>query len=168
MAEPFVSEIRMMAFTYPPRGWAFCDGATVSISQNTVLFSLIGTMYGGNGTTNFKLPDLRGRAPVHSGAGFKQGQVGGEATHTLTMAEVPGTHAHTAHAVSGAATTPRPSGALLAGGAEIYRSPRSDPDPTTLSAQAVTEAGGQAHTNMQPYLVVPFCIALQGVMPSRG
>lgn len=166
MAEPFLSEIRMMAFDYPPRGWAFCDGATLSIAQNQALFALIGTTYGGNGTTTFQLPDLRGRAPLHRSSRYAQGQTGGEASHTLTMEEVPGTHTHPVRAVAGAGTEVLPTDALLAGGAEIYRSPRSDSTPTTLSSQTVTEAGGQPHENMQPFLAVPFCIAIEGVYPS--
>ncbi|HEX7049916.1 MAG TPA: tail fiber protein [Longimicrobiales bacterium] len=167
MADPFLSEIRMMAFTYPPRGWAFCDGQAMAIAQNQALFSLLGTTYGGNGTTTFNLPDLRGRAPVHRGPAYSQGQVGGEEAHTLTMSEVPGVHSHPVRAVGGAGTSPQPTGALLASGSPIYRSPRSDPEPATLSPQTVAVTGGEPHDNMQPYLAVPFCIALTGAYPSH-
>jgi microcystin-dependent protein len=165
MSEPFLSEIRIMSFGYAPRGWALCNGQLLPINQNQALFSLLGTTYGGNGQTNFALPDLRGRAPIHVGQGFLLGQRGGEEIHTLSQSEMP-QHLHFAQGSSDAATTLSPSGNnLLAKSAfQLYG------QPTNLGAMVgVNNVGGsQAHQNQQPYLTLSFCIALQGIFPSQN
>jgi microcystin-dependent protein len=167
MAEPFLSEIRIMSFSFPPKGWALCDGQLLPINQNQALFSLLVTTYGGDGRVNFALPDLRNRVPIHMGSGFTLGERGGEQAHTLTIAEL-ATHVHTLNGTSTAASQPVPTDALL------VTSAAADPiyaAPTTLVAmfpQALGNTGGsQAHLNMQPYLVLSFCIALQGTFPSQ-
>jgi microcystin-dependent protein len=168
MAEPFLAEIRMMSFNFPPKGWAFCNGATLAINQNQALFSLLGTTYGGNGQSTFALPDLQGRVPNHTGGqGHFLGQKGGEPTHTLSFAEMPA-HTHQANAVSnntGASDTPGNN--LLCNSApnNLYGSVQNR---TPLRVDTVTIAGGGLpHPNMQPYLVISFCIALQGIFPSQ-
>ena len=168
MTEPFLSEIRIFSFGFAPRGWAQCNGQLLSINQNQALFSLLGTTYGGNGQTNFQLPNLQGREPIHVGLGLVLGQSGGEQNHTLTVPEMPG-HTHAAQASSAAASTNSPAGALLADSvaAQQYHDP--DGQATTLAPAALDVAGGsQAHTNMQPYVVLNICIALQGIYPSRN
>jgi microcystin-dependent protein len=172
MSEPFLAEVRIVAFNFAPRGWAFCDGQILPINQNQSLYSLLGTTYGGDGHTSFALPDLRGRSPMHvgssNGTNHRQGEKGGEETHTLSVAEMPN-HDHTARATSAAATTDSATdGAnLLAKSPEqIYRSPA---DLVPMKANSVTSVGGgQAHENMPPYLVVNFAIALRGLFPSRN
>lgn len=165
MAEPFLSEIRLMSFTFAPKGWALCDGQLLPINQNQALFSLLGTTFGGDGRVNFALPDLRGRTPIHVGSGHTLGERGGEQAHTLSISEIP-THTHVLNGASNTATTDTPGTTLLMGQSSIdmYRS------PTTLAAMdpgSVTNTGGsQAHLNMQPFLVISFCIALQGIFPS--
>jgi microcystin-dependent protein len=165
MADPFMSEIRIMSFSFAPQGWAMCNGQLLPINQNQALFSLLGTTYGGNGQTNFGLPDLRGRTPTHVGQGLTLGQVGGEENHTLAISELP-THTHQAQGSSSAATVAIPTGALLA------KSAPGNPyiAPTALGAMnagTVANVGGsQAHLNMQPFLTLNFCIALQGIFPS--
>jgi microcystin-dependent protein len=167
MAEPFLSEIRIMSFGFAPKGWALCNGQLMPINQNQALFSLLGTTYGGNGQTNFALPDLRGDVPIHVGQGFLLGNKGGEQAHTLSIAELP-THTHTFNASSSDGTTAVPSNALLAKAAP------ANPyiAPTNLGGfnpATVANAGGsQAHQNMMPYLVLSFCIALQGIFPSQN
>ena len=166
MAEPFLSEIRIMSFIYPPRGWALCNGQLLPINQNQALFSLLGTRYGGNGQTNFALPDLRGRVPMHMGSGHTLGEVGGEQAHTLTISELPA-HIHATMASNNAANLDIPGGNLLANSA-----PNTLYGPTqnlvALRAGTVTNVGGsQAHQNMQPFLTLSFCIALQGIFPSQ-
>ena len=166
MSEPFLTEVRMIGFNFPPRGWAFCDGQILPISQNQSLYSLLGTTYGGDGRTTFALPDLRGRVPIHSGEGHQLGQKGGEATHTLSTGEMP-QHTHAHQAVQVDAGTINPTGAML-GSAQVA----AYTDPQTLvdlrSATVTAAGGGQAQENMQPYLTVPFVIALQGLFPSRN
>jgi microcystin-dependent protein len=165
MAEPFLSEIRIMSFDFPPKGWALCDGQLLPINQNQALFSLLGTTYGGDGRTTFALPDLKGRVPIHMGSGFTLGQRAGETAHTLTTAELPA-HFHSAIGKQGNATTDAPAGNLLASGANQYA---PAPPTTTLDPTSVSNVGGsQPHTNMQPYLVLSFCIALQGIFPSQN
>lgn len=164
MAEPFLSEIRLMSFVFAPRGWALCNGQLLPINQNQGLFSLLGTTYGGDGRVNFALPDLRGRVPIHTGAGHTLGERGGEQAHTLSTAELP-MHAHGVAASSTASGgTASPSGGFLGGANNAYHAPAN---PTALSPQTITSTGGsQAHLNMQPYLTLSFCIALQGIFPS--
>lgn len=168
MAEPFLSEIRIMSFGFPPKGWALCNGQLLPINQNQALFSLLGTTYGGDGRVNFGLPDLQGRAPIHMGGGHTLGERGGEQGHTLSISEIP-THTHTANATSAAASAGNPSGTQVlskAAGANLYASASN---LTALDPQAITNVGGsQAHLNMQPFLVLNFCIALQGIFPSQN
>lgn len=162
MAEPFLSEIRLMSFVFAPKGWALCNGQLLPIIQNQGLFSLLGTTYGGDGRVNFALPDLRGRVPIHVGNGHSLGERGGEQAHTLSIAELP-THTHVAQASSLAGDSSDPSGRMLAR-AQIYRAPD---DLTALNPASVANLGGsQAHLNMQPFLTLSFCIALQGIFPS--
>jgi microcystin-dependent protein len=171
MANPFVGEIRIFGFNFAPVGWALCNGQVMSISQNTALFSLLGTMYGGDGKSNFALPNLQGRVALDFGNGTGltprvQGTTGGEANHTLAQPETPA-HAHGINCDSENATTPNPAGNLPAVTARpVYAAlPGSQP----LNAGAVGVAGGgKPHNNMQPYLVMNYCIALQGVFPSRS
>lgn len=164
MSEQFLGEIRAFAFNFPPKGWVFCQGQTLPINQNQALFALLGTTYGGDGVSTFKLPDLRDRAPMHFGSGYAQGQVGGEATHQLTTNEMP---AHN-HAVSAraAGTVGSPGGALWAGASKSVFAPTPT---TTMGPSALGSTGGnQPHENMPPYLVLNFGIALQGIFPSRN
>jgi microcystin-dependent protein len=163
VAEPFLAEIRIMSFGFAPRGWALCNGQLLPINQNQALFSLLGTTFGGDGRVNFALPDQRGRTPVHVGSGHTLGERGGEQAHTLSIAEVP-THVHVANASSENATIDSPGGNLLASGANQYA---PAPGNTTLHPQTISNVGGsQAHQNMQPFLALTFCIALQGIFPS--
>lgn len=166
MAEPFLAEIRMTSFNFPPKGWAFCDGQLLPINQNQALFSLLGTNYGGDGRVNFALPDLRGRTPIHVGSGHVLGQKGGEESHTLSVQEMPA-HKHPVNATDAAAATSDPAGALLASPVfDVYKQPS---DLASMSPQAATNTGaGQAHQNMQPFLVLSFVIALQGIFPSQN
>ena len=166
MAEPFLSEIRIMSFGFPPKGWAFCDGQLLPINQNQALFSLLGTTYGGDGRVNFGLPNLQGRVPMHMGNSHTLGEIGGEQSHTLSISEIP-THTHQANASSTEAGNAVPANNLLANSA-----PNSLYGPaqnlTALNAATVAAVGGsQAHLNMQPFLVLSFCIALQGIFPSQ-
>jgi microcystin-dependent protein len=163
MAEPFLSEIRIMSFVFPPKGWALCNGQLLPINQNQALFSLLGTTFGGDGRVNFGLPDIRGRVPIHVGSGHTLGERGGEQAHTLSISEIP-THTHTAGANSGNATTPIPTNNLLGAANNLYAAPTN---LTSLGPTMLTNTGGsQAHLNMQPFLVLSFCIALQGIFPS--
>ena len=166
MAEPFLSEIRIMSFGFPPKGWALCDGQLLPINQNQALFSLLGTTYGGDGRVNFALPDLRGRAPVHVGS-HTQGERGGAEQHTLIAAEMP-THAHDLMASSTDGDSAVAQGHVLA----RRRDQPYLPPPASLQAMrtgtVANVGGGQAHTNLQPYLVLNFCVALQGIFPSRN
>ena len=164
MSEPFLGEIRMFSFNFPPKGWMVCNGALLPINQWQALFSLLGTTYGGNGQTNFALPDLRGRAPMHVGGAYPQGQLGGEQAHTLSSAELP-QHSHAVTA-GGTASTAAPAGARWAASVQ----PVFGSTPTVAMApSAVSSAGSsQAHDNMPPYLVINFCIAAAGIFPSRN
>lgn len=165
MAEPFLSEIRLMSFGFAPRGWATCDGQLLPINQNQALFSLLGTTFGGDGRVNFALPDLRGRTPIHVGSGHTLGERGGEQAHTLSIAEIP-THTHVANATSSNATSAAPSNSLgyARSATLMYGSPTS---LVSMSPLAIGNVGGsQAHLNMQPFLTLNFCIALQGIFPS--
>jgi len=167
MAEPFLSEIRIMSFAFPPKGWATCDGQLLPINQNQPLFSLLGTTFGGNGQTTFALPDLRGRAPIHVGSGHTLGERGGEAAHTLSIAEIP-QHIHLANGTGNNATaaTPAPPGSegYAQSPATIYGAAAG---AVAMSPSTSGNTGGsQAHENRQPSLVLSFCIALQGIFPS--
>ena len=173
MSDPFVAEIRIFPFNFAPKGWAFCDGQILPISQNTALFSLLGTTYGGDGKSNFALPNLQGNAPMHPGQGpglslHDLGETGGSETVSLLESEIP-SHSHTLRAdVLDVADTnevsPNASLALSSGGA-LYQSASTG----SMSDNAITPAGGdQPHNNMQPYLTLNFCIALQGVYPPRS
>jgi microcystin-dependent protein len=165
MSNPFLGEIKMVAFTYAPRGWAFCNGQLLSISQNTALFSLLGTNFGGDGRTTFALPNLQGRTPIHASATHPLGEAGGEETHTLSLAELPA-HAHTLGALQADASQRSAGGRLPAYAAEDTYSRSAS--LVSMHAQAVANAGGgQAHSNLQPYTVLNFVIALQGIFPSR-
>ena len=166
MAEPFMSEIRIMSFVYAPVGWALCNGQFLPINQNQALFSLLGTTFGGNGQTNFALPDLRGRTPIHVGSGHTLGEKGGEPAHTLSISELP-QHVHVANGTTATATTNTPTSSLLLAqstNSQLYASPAN---LAAMSPAAITNVGGsQAHLNMQPFLTLSFCIALQGIFPS--
>jgi microcystin-dependent protein len=174
MADPFVAEIRIFPFNFAPRGWAWCDGQLMPLSQNTALFSLLGTTYGGDGKSNFALPDLEGRAPMHPGQGpglslHDLGETGGSETVTLLESEIPA-HSHGALAQTNPANLAAPSPARsLARSAPdaAYKAPPQSLTP--LAPEALAPAGGdQPHNNLQPYLTFFFCIALQGVFPPRG
>ena len=172
MADPFVAEIRIFPFNFAPTGWAFCNGQLLPISQNTALFSLLGTTYGGDGKSTFALPDLQGSAPMHPGQGpglslHDLGETGGTATVTLLQSEIP-SHAHAANASQGDGIERTPKDQLLSTGIGIsqYQAPGG---LTSMAATSVTAAGGdQPHNNLQPYLTMNFNIALQGVFPPRG
>jgi microcystin-dependent protein len=168
VSEPFLGEIRIVAFNFPPRGWAYCNGQTLPIAQNQALFALLGTTYGGNGQTTFALPNLQGRAPMHFGTGFTLGQQGGEEAHTLIASEMPA-HTHALPAQSQAAQAgagPAGNASFAASGVQPYRTGASQ----TVAAQSAVGAtgGGQPHENRPPFLVVSFCIAMQGIFPSRN
>ena len=179
MSEPFLAEIRIVGFNFAPRGWAFCDGQILPINQNQSLYSLLGTTYGGDGRTSFALPDLRGRAAFHRGSSgggqdYLLGQRGGQETHTLTVAEMA---SHT-HAVKGTSAL-ADKGQIGSGSNRAFATFDGEPatdliygDPSNLvpmaSGIAQNTGGNQAHNNMQPYQVVAFCIAIQGLFPSRN
>jgi len=164
MGTPFIGEVKIISWNYAPKGWAFCNGQLLPINQNQALFSIVGTMYGGNGQTNFALPNLQGRAPIHMGNGFTEGEAAGQTAHTLTISEMPSHN----HLVSASSATPDQGvatgnqwGSLANGYATTIT--------TTLAPSAITNNGGsQPHNNMQPYLVLNFIIALQGIFPSRN
>ena len=152
-----------MSFVFAPKGWALCNGQLLPINQNQGLFSLLGTTFGGDGRVNFALPDLRGRTPIHVGSSHTLGEKAGEQAHTLSIAEIP-QHVHVANATSDNAVVDAPAANLLASAANQYGGP---PPNTSLVASTVTNVGGsQAHLNMQPFLTLTFCIALQGIFPS--
>ena len=170
MSEPFIAEIKIVGFNFAPRGWAFCDGQLLPINQNQSLFSLLGTSFGGNGRTDFALPDLRGRTPTHA-PGPNPGAKDGEEAHALTPAEMP-SHRHSAKGSSASATTGIASDNVLAstGGGRRPITPYGDnTTPVALAADSVSPTGsGRGHDNMQPYLTLNFCIALSGLFPSRN
>src|SRR5213083_489650 len=163
MAEPFLSEIRIMSFNFAPKGWAMCNGQVLPINQNQPLFSLLGTSYGGNGQTTFALPDLRGRWPLHAGQGYVAGQKGGAETHTLTVAEMP-VHRHTPRATATGGQL-APTGNVWAPLADGY----TGTTDTTMHADCLDAftGGGQAHDNVSPFLTLTFVIALIGTFPSQ-
>jgi microcystin-dependent protein len=173
VADPFVAEIRIFPFNFAPRGWAWCDGQLLPLSQNTALFSLLGTTYGGNGKSNFALPDLQGRAPMHPAQGpglslHDLGETGGSETVSLLESEIP-SHAHALIAQPVPADMPTPAAGSLARviGATPYLPP-AGAALVPMAPEALAPAGGdQPHNNMMPYLTFYFCIALQGVFPPR-
>jgi microcystin-dependent protein len=162
MSEPFLSEIKLVSFNFAPKGWALCNGQLLPINQNQALFALLGTTYGGNGQTNFALPNLRGRVPTHMGNGHTLGEAAGSSAVTINLQQLP-QHLHFAQ---GTGDTPTAVGNLLATALNVYR--QAD-NLVTLEPTSVTNLGGsQPHNNMMPYLVLNFIIALQGIFPSRN
>jgi microcystin-dependent protein len=164
MAEPFLSEIRILSFGFAPKGWAFCNGQLLPINQNQALFSLLGTTFGGDGRVNFALPDLRGRVPMHVGSGHVLGERAGQESHTLTQQEYP-THNHLANVVNSNANA-GPTGHFFAAANTLYQPAPANTQlaPTTIS----NVGGGQPHANLQPFLTLSFAIALQGIFPSQN
>ena len=164
MAEPFLSEIRIFSFVFAPKGWALCNGQLLPINQNQALFSLLGTTFGGDGRVNFALPDNRGRTPIHVGSGHTLGEKGGEQAHTLSIAELP-EHTHVFTASDTPADLPQSGGTSYLG--QVNNTYGDAANLVSLSPECVTNTGGsQAHLNMQPFLTLSFCIALQGIFPS--
>ena len=165
MAEPFLSEIRIFSFDFPPKGWAFCNGQLLPINQNQPLFALLGTHFGGNGQTNFGLPNLQGQVPIHTGNGHTLGERAGGSSVTVNQQQMP-QHMHFAQASSTAGDGPAAGGNVLAySDVQLYASAST---LTPLQAASISNVGGsQPHTNMMPYLVLNFCIALQGIFPSQ-
>jgi microcystin-dependent protein len=171
MSEPFLAEVRMVGFNFAPRGWAFCDGQILPINQNQSLYSLLGTTYGGDGRTSFALPDIRGRVPIHvgqsdGGQNHTLGQKSGEETHTLAANEMP-QHSHVAQATNNPSADDNPTNRVLGqAGTSVYAAHTTS--VAMGSSMVANVGGGQAHENMQPYLAVNYCIALQGLFPSRN
>jgi len=165
MSDPFLGEIRIFSFGFAPKGWALCNGQLLPINQNQALFALLGTFYGGNGQNNFALPNLQGCAPFHLGGGLTQGQTGGEEVHTLLQTEMP-QHTHPAVGSSNSASAASPAGALWASlsGGGYQPGPNTDLNPASVASAG----GSQPHENRSPFLVLNFCIALQGIFPSRN
>ncbi len=176
MSDPFLGEIRIFGFNFAPAGWAFCNGQIMPITQNTALFALLGTTYGGNGTANFALPDLRGRIPIHQGTGsglssYDLGQTGGSQTVTLTTAQMP-EHNHALNATTAAADTADPANEVLANanyGGDFVNEYAAGPGTTAMHSSSIGNSGGTTPVSvLQPFLVLNFCIALQGIFPSRN
>lgn len=176
--DQFVAEIRIFPFNFVPKGWAFCDGQLLPLSQNTALFSLLGTTYGGNGSSNFALPDFQGRVPMQAGQGpglspHDLGEAGGAETVTLLSSEIP-SHTHPiknlSYAVASQGDTSKPTKAFFAEvpNVDLYSTEVVTGQSLTLRVADTVQGGDQPHNNMQPYLTFNFCIALQGVFPSRG
>jgi microcystin-dependent protein len=166
MAEPYLGEIRAVSFAFAPKGWALCNGQTLPINQNQALFSLLGTTYGGNGTTTFNLPDLRGRTPVHVSGTVTLGQPGGVEGVTLNNAQSP--HTHVVSAQSGGGNSNTPGGNLPGASTSPIQAYGSAPDTPMNGGIVGLAGGGQAHSNLQPLLVVNYIIALSGIFPSRN
>lgn len=169
MSEPFLSEVKLTAFNFPPKGWAFCNGQFLPINQNQALFSLLGTTYGGNGQTTFALPNLRGRVLLHHGNRHTLGEAAGATAVTLNIQQLP-QHSHAVVARTGPASADPGPAQSLAAAADAYTLPAvASGSLTALSPASVTSIGGsQAHTNMQPYTVLNYIIALQGIFPSQN
>jgi len=171
VADPFVAEIRIFPFNFAPKGWAFCDGQILPLSQNTALFSLLGTTYGGDGRSTFQLPDMQGNAPMHPGQGpglslHDLGEMGGTQTVTLLTSEIP-MHSHALNASVSDGTDTKPANELFAQGVGVQIWGTNAPN-ANLAGNAIAPAGGNLpHNNMQPYLTLNFCIAMQGVYPPR-
>jgi microcystin-dependent protein len=167
MAEPFLSEIRIFSFSYAPQGWALCNGQFLPIAQNQALFSLLGTTYGGNGQTTFALPNLRGRLPIHEGDGQTLGEAAGTSAVTVNIGQLP-THVHLVNASSTDGNTSTPTNGILAREVgNVYRPPTAG--LIAQNPEIISSVGGnQPHTNMMPYLVLNFCIALTGIFPSQN
>jgi len=166
MAEPFLSEIKLMSFIFPPKGWALCNGQLLPINQNQALFSLLGTTYGGNGQTTFALPDLRGRVPIHFGGSHTLGEAAGSESVTINLQTMP-QHIHTMNGSTVATGgNDNPTGRFLGSAGNLYHTPAS---LTTMNPGSIGNTGGsQPHENRQPFLTLSFCIALQGIFPSRN
>lgn len=168
MAEPFLAETRIMSFNFAPKGWAMCNGQFLPINQNQALFSLLGTTFGGNGQTTFALPNLRGRTPIHFNNSHTLGEKAGEEAHTLTISELPA-HKHSLNNTNQAVNTNIPAADGILGNTapnQIYNA--SGQNLVAMSSAAISSIGGsQAHLNMQPFLALNFCIALQGIFPSQ-
>ncbi|PCK02253.1 MAG: phage tail protein [Alteromonadaceae bacterium] len=169
MSEPFLAEIRIVGFSFAPRGWAFCDGQILPINQNQSLYSLLGTTYGGDGRTSFALPDVRGRTPIHKSDSHGLGQKSGAETETLTVAEI-AAHTHVAEATSDPANNRNVDAANVLADAnkDLYVTPVAASSVAMHAGTIGNAGGGQAHENMQPYLTLSYCIALQGLFPSRN
>jgi microcystin-dependent protein len=167
MASPFLAEIRIMSFVFPPKGWSLCNGQLLPINQNQALFSLMGTTYGGDGRVTFGLPNLQGRTPMHMGSGHTLGEVAGQQSVTLTIPQMP-THTHSAIATNVAAAAGNPSTARTlsqSNGAPLYAAPSN---LVAMASNSIGNIGGStAHQNMQPFLTLSFCVALQGIFPSQ-
>jgi microcystin-dependent protein len=166
MSEPFLAEVRIFGFNFAPRGWAMCDGQILPINQNQSLYSLLGTTYGGDGRTTFGLPDLRGRVPLHEGSGYSLGMRSGTENVALNVAQMPG-HTHQVNATGNSPDAISPNGKVFAATVDDRYAPAGDLVDTASDA-VMNNVGGQGHNNMQPSLVLNFCIALQGVFPSRN
>ena len=166
MSEPFLSEIKIVSFNFPPKGWALCNGQLLPINQNQALFALLGTRYGGNGQTNFALPNLRGRLPIHMGNGHTLGEAAGSTSVTVNIQQLP-THTHVLQVTSGNGTVGTASGNVFA--KALSSAYGAAQNLTPMSTDTVTSVGGsQPHNNMMPYLVLNFIIALQGIFPSQN
>lgn len=166
MAEPFLAEVRIFSFNFPPKGWAMCNGQLLPINQNQALFSLLGTTYGGDGRVNFALPDLRGRTPLHFGSGHTQGERSGAENHTLNINEIP-PHLHDISIANTAGTVDYQGVSSVLATSDLETRFSTGSAPGAMNPVSITNTGGsQPHTNMQPYLVLNFCIALQGIFPS--
>ncbi len=165
MSTPFLSEIKIVSFNFAPKGWALCNGQLLPINQNQALFALLGTTYGGNGQTNFALPNLRGRVPIHEGQGHTLGEQAGSTSVTINQSQMP-QHLHFAQASPTVGGTATAVGNFLASALNVYRQPDN---LATLRPDTVSSVGGsQPHNNMMPYLVLNFIIALQGIFPSQN
>lgn len=165
MSEPFLGEVKIISWNFPPKGWTFCNGQLLPINQNQALFSILGTTYGGDGRTTFALPNLQGRMPVHVGDGIVLGERGGETAHTLNISELPA-HSHAPVGTNNTATDPSPAANLWPKDANNPFSPT--PNTAMLPGAILPTGGSQPHENMSPYLVLNFIIALQGIFPSQN
>jgi microcystin-dependent protein len=167
MSTPFLGEIKIISWNYAPKGWALCNGQFLPINQNQALFSLLGTMYGGNGQTTFALPDFRGKIPMHVGSGHTQGEAAGQYAHTVTISEMPA-HNHLMNVTNNIGTTQNPGNTVILS-KSVANTFGGFTELVAMNPASITNVGGsQAHDNTQPYLVLNFMIALQGIFPSRN